>query len=120
MIHEISTNRVLKIDPRTEETFFIGPDFGFKKQKWFGGIFAKTNGCIYGIPHNATGVLKINPHTDECMILGDGILPEGQWKWHGGLANLDGSKIYGFPNVSTFIGGFFIIHRADTYISFIP
>ena len=96
----ISTNRVLKINPRTEETWLIGPDLTYDKQKWFGGIFAKTNGCIYGIPHNTTGVLKIDPHTDTITILGEGQLPEGQWKWHGGLANKDGSKIYGFPNVS--------------------
>ena len=100
-----STNRVLKIDPLTEETSFIGPDYTFMKQKWFGGIYAKTNGCIYGIPHNASGVLKINPYSDECTILGDGQLPKGEWKWHGGLSNLDGSKIYGFPNVSRSMNG---------------
>lgn len=41
-------------------------------------------------------MLKINPKTQEVTILGT--LPEGLWKWHGGLASSDGSKIIGFPN----------------------
>lgn len=31
-------------------------------------------------------------------MLGEGTLPKGQWKWHGGLATADGNKIIGFPN----------------------
>lgn len=31
-------------------------------------------------------------------ILAEGNLPEGQWKWHGGLASKDRAKIIGFPN----------------------
>lgn len=31
-------------------------------------------------------------------ILAEGTLPDGQWKWHGGLASDDGTKIIGFPN----------------------
>lgn len=45
------------------------------------------------------GVLKIDPSNDEVslLFLEDGqLLPEGQWKWHGGLRA--GDKIYGFPN----------------------
>lgn len=68
------------------------------KQKWFGGLFSSYNNCIYGIPHNHTGVLKINPENDEVTIIGEGELPEGLWKWHGGLITLDGKKIVGFPN----------------------
>ena len=26
------------------------------------------------------------------------MLPDGQWKWHGGLASSDNTKIIGFPN----------------------
>lgn len=54
--------------------------------------------CNSGIPHNATGVLKINPMTQEVTVLAEGTLPEGRWKWHGGLASLDKTKIIGFPN----------------------
>jgi hypothetical protein len=44
-------------------------------------------------------VLKIDPSTDEVSFLHalDGeLLPEGNWKWHGGLRAKD--KIIGFPN----------------------
>ena len=91
-----SANRVMKIDPRKETTEYIGPEYT-GKAKWYGGITG-SDGCIYGIPHNATGVLKINPTTQEVTILAEGSLPEGRWKWHGGLASLDGTKIIGFPN----------------------
>jgi hypothetical protein len=43
-------------------------------------------------------VLKIDPRTDEVSVLAEGTLPEGRWKWHGGLASLDGKKFIGFPN----------------------
>ncbi|KAL9180254.1 hypothetical protein ACHAXT_008224 [Thalassiosira profunda] len=88
--------RVMKIDPRLETVEFIGPDYP-GKAKWYGGIMAH-DGCIYGIPHNATGVLKINPRTQEVTVLAEGSLPEGRWKWHGGLASSDLTKLIGFPN----------------------
>ena len=43
-------------------------------------------------------MLKINPKTQDVSILAEGTLPEGRWKWHGGLSSPDGSKIIGFPN----------------------
>lgn len=91
-----SAPRVLKIDPVHETTEFIGPEFE-GKAKWYGGIVGSDLN-IYGIPHNATGVLKINPTIQEVTVLAEGSLPEGLWKWHGGLASQDGSKIIGFPN----------------------
>mmetsp|Transcript_3956 Transcript_3956/g.8917 ORF Transcript_3956/g.8917 Transcript_3956/m.8917 type:complete len:1089 (-) Transcript_3956:770-4036(-) len=91
-----SAPRVMKIDPRLETTEYIGPEFP-GKAKWYGGI-PGADGCIYGIPHNSTGVLKINPKTQEVTILAEGTLPEGRWKWHGGLASNDLTKIIGFPN----------------------
>lgn len=67
------------------------------RQKWYGGIIG-SDGNIYGIPHNATTVLVIDPSSDTVSTLSgtDGPLPEGSWKWHGGLAA--GHKIIGFPN----------------------
>ena len=91
-----SAPRVMKIDPVKETTEYIGPEFP-GKAKWYGGITG-ADGCIYGIAHNSSGVLKINPQTQEVTILAEGALPEGRWKWHGGLASLDRKKIIGFPN----------------------
>ena len=87
---------MLKIDPRKETLELIGPEFP-GAQKWFGGILA-ADGCIYGIPHNSSGVLKIDPSTQSCTVLGKGKLQEGKWKWHGGLAIDEGRKLIGFPN----------------------
>lgn len=91
-----SAPRVMKIDPVNNTTEYIGPEYP-GKAKWYGGI-PGADGCIYGIPHNSTGVLKINPKTQEVTILAQGTLPEGLWKWHGGLASDDLTKIIGFPN----------------------
>lgn len=91
-----NAQRVLKIDPRTLETTFIGPNYE-GGQKWYGGLLA-ANGSIYGIPQNASGIIKINPTTQEVSIIGLGTLPEGEWKWHGGITTTDQKLIYGFPN----------------------
>jgi len=91
-----SAPRVMKIDPRNDTTEYIGPEFD-GKAKWYGGIIGADD-CIYGIAHNSTGVLKINPMTQEVSVMAEGTLPKGRWKWHGGLSSLDRKKIIGFPN----------------------
>jgi len=91
-----NATRVLKIDPREDKIEYIGPSFE-GKQKWYGGIVG-CDGCLYGIPQNYHGVLKINPRDQSCTILMSDNIPEGDWKWHGGLAIQDGRFIMGFPN----------------------
>jgi hypothetical protein len=90
--------RVVKLNPVTDEVVAIGSTFE-GGQKWYGGIEG-SDGCVYGVPHNAQTVLKIDPSTDEVSLLEgtDLPLPQGNWKWHGGLAA--GDKIIGFPNNS--------------------
>jgi hypothetical protein len=92
-----NATRVLKIDPCNETIECIGPTFE-GLQKWFGGILG-SDGCVYGIPQNASKVLKINPYTQECTLIGDG-LGDGMWKYHGGTAINGGTKIVGYPNNS--------------------
>ena len=117
--------RVCKVHPATDEVVMIGPtdlnrpttaadnldsdDSKMEEEiprcKWFGGIIG-TDGCIYGIPHNTQGVLKIDPTTDEVTIMkqdGGKPLPKGNWKWHGGLAAPVYHKIIGFPNNSDYV-----------------
>ena len=91
-----NANFVVKVNPATDEVVLIGPKM-VGKQKWYGGIIG-SDGNIYGIPHNAATVLKIDPRNDSVSTLSgtSGSLPEGNWKWHGGLAA--GHKIIGFPN----------------------
>jgi len=31
------------------------------------------DGCIYGIPHTATSVLRVDPRTDQVRMLGEGV-----------------------------------------------
>ena len=38
--------------------------------KWQGGVLA-SDGIIYGIPHNATQVLRFDPLTQQATLLGD-------------------------------------------------
>lgn len=91
-----NATQVLKINPRDETIELIGPIFP-GKQKWFGGILA-SDGCVYGIPQNASSVLKIDPINNCVSVLGEGLLQDGKWKWHGGIAINNGNKIIGYPN----------------------
>jgi hypothetical protein len=76
---------------RVEE---IGPELPEGQNKWYGGIKG-VDGCIYGMPYTATGVLRINPWDDSVKILGN--FPAGGWKWHGGLLAPQTGVIYAFP-----------------------
>ena len=62
----------------------------------YGGVLA-PDGCIYGLPYAADGVLKIDPVAQSVSILPlpDEVAPGG-YKWHGGALGPDGN-IYGYP-----------------------
>lgn len=47
-----------------------------------------------GVPQNASSVLRIDPLSLRVSTLGS--LPEGGWKWHGGVVGADGA-IYSLP-----------------------
>ena len=61
--------------------------------KWRGGVLA-ADGNIYGIPLNATQVLRFDPRTQQATRVG-AELPGG-YKWSGGVLAADGN-IYGIP-----------------------
>ncbi|KAK3252248.1 hypothetical protein CYMTET_38440 [Cymbomonas tetramitiformis] len=63
--------------------------------KWHGGVVAR-DGNIYGVPANATSVLKISVPSGEVTTFGDASLLEGDYKWYGGLLAADGA-IYCIP-----------------------
>jgi len=57
--------RVLMIDTKTDECRQIGPRFlDTTMNKWQNGFLAK-DGCVYGIPQRAPGILKISPPVHE-------------------------------------------------------
>jgi len=70
----------------------LGSDSG----KWEGGVLA-PNGKIYGIPHNSTAVLEIDPASRTATTFGS-LSDSG--KWIGGVLAPNG-KIYGIPCNST-------------------
>jgi hypothetical protein len=54
-----------------------------------------VDGCIYAPPYTATGVLRIDPRTDNVQVIGH--FPYGGYKWHGGLLAKSTGVIYAFP-----------------------
>ena len=56
-------NRVLKYDPRANNTFYVGNDLGNRRYKWSGGAVTST-GVICCTPWNANRVLIIDPFED--------------------------------------------------------
>eukprot|EP00934_Nitzschia_sp_Nitz4_P005219 Nitzschia sp. Nitz4//scaffold357_size15932//14071//15789//NITZ4_008876-RA/size15932-processed-gene-0.28-mRNA-1//1//CDS//3329548986//5209//frame0 len=119
------SHHVLKINPMTnplrtdkegakDEVSFVGPAFP-GKCKWYGGILGKQDGAIYGIPQNASGVLRITP--TEVSVHGQDVIAEehvelteslqepetdnyatehglfGNHKWHGGAAAHNGDIV---------------------------
>ena len=50
--------------------------------KWSGGVLA-ADGNIYGIPSNATQVLRFDPRTQQATLVGDQL--PGDYKWNGGV-----------------------------------
>lgn len=61
--------------------------------KYHGGNQSPVDGCIYAIPQSATHVLKIDPATDKCTLVGPSL--PGRWKWYGGVIGKQDGAIYG-------------------------
>ena len=68
---------------------------------WFGGVLG-PDGNIYGIPYNATTILKINPITGVATTSAMGATLPGGAAWLGGVLGPDGN-IYGIPYNTTTI-----------------
>lgn len=65
-----------------------------KNYKWLGGSKG-MDGNIYGMPCDASSILKINVETDECTTFGD--TGEGKSKWQGAVLARDGC-VYAIPS----------------------
>lgn len=53
--------RVLRINCETDELTLVGPLLLDGENKFQNGFSARADGCLYGIPQRATGVLRIVP-----------------------------------------------------------
>eukprot|EP00968_Pinguiococcus_pyrenoidosus_P007255 scaffold482_cov247-Pinguiococcus_pyrenoidosus.AAC.4 len=73
--------------PETESCKVIGQYFRNMKNKWQNG-FMGSDGCVYGIPQNWPGVLRIDMETEEVTALGE---YEGKDKWEGGVVDREGN-----------------------------
>ena len=86
------------------ETFFPKEDMeGAKDErhrewKYHGGNISPVDGCIYAIPQSAHYVLKIDPVTDLCALVGPKL--EGKYQWYGGIVGKQDDAIYGVPHNS--------------------
>ena len=72
--------RVLKVNPWTEEVKMIGPEFE-GKNKWQNGFLGRDL-AVYGLPCNASSVLRIS---DDDQVTTVGGPWEGVEKWEGGV-----------------------------------
>ncbi|CAE7389770.1 strG [Symbiodinium necroappetens] len=68
------------------------------KWKYHGGTICPIDKAIYCIPQSALHVLKIDPVTGTCQLVG----PElpGKYKWYGGVVGKHDQAIYGIPHNS--------------------
>lgn len=71
----------------------------FREWKYHGGALS-PDGSIYAVPQSALHVLKIDPSTDSCELVG----PElpGRCKWYGGVVGNDGA-MYAIPHNSSHV-----------------
>lgn len=65
--------------------------------KWIGAVLA-NNGYIYGIPHNRSDILKIDPSDNSYSYFGN---LSGSGKWAEGVVSPDGRYIYCMPYNAT-------------------
>ena len=87
--------RVLRIDVATDSLSLIGPPLLDGENKFQNG-FAAKDGCMYGIPQRAMGILKIDPETDDVDVLPCEGMIDVKDKFEGGVLAGDGC-IYCMP-----------------------
>ena len=97
-------SRVLQIDPSEEKgtVRMVGGSVleladGVKEWPWFGSV-AASDGCVYGIPRNATSVLKFDPRHQTLSTFGK--LDEGLDKYRCAVLGQSGRFIFCIPNLA--------------------
>jgi hypothetical protein len=89
--------RVLKIHNETDKLELVGPLLLDGENKYQNGFLSERDGCLYGIPQRATGILRIDPRDDhvDVMSCGEEIIGTKD-KFEGGVMCFDGT-IYCIP-----------------------
>jgi hypothetical protein len=84
--------RVLKIHNETDELELVGPLLLDGENKYQNGFVSEVDGCLYGIPQRATGILRIDPKDDHVDVMSCGEkMIDTKDKFEGGVMGLDGS-----------------------------
>lgn len=97
----VPTQTITKI-PIPYEEFYEDPKVARAQRKmiwkYHGGNIC-SDGCIYAVPQSAWHVLKIDPRTDTCSLVGPTLA--GKYKWYGGVES--GGAIYCVPQNSSHV-----------------
>ena len=85
--------RVLKIHVETDALELVGPLLLDGENKYQNG-FCASDGCLYGIPQRATGILRIDGRDDHVDVMPLGADLAGvKDKFEGGVQAVDGSSV---------------------------
>ena len=94
--------KVLRIDCHTDQLTLVGPPLLEGLNKFQNGFVSDRDGCLYGIPQRASGVLRIIPARDrdgedhvDFMDCGPDLIGVKD-KFEGGVLGMDGN-IYCIP-----------------------
>ena len=98
----VPTMTITKL-PIPYEAFYFeteGPEVAKQQRemiwKYHGGNTCPIDGMIYAVPQSAWHVLKIDPTTDTCSLVGPKL--EGKYKWYGGVVHKADGAIYCVPH----------------------
>jgi len=101
----ITDKRVLRLDPITHSTAFVGDDLGIIREgtlsNWMNGVLG-ADGIIYGVPVNGDSILSYNITSEKTKLIAEGhpLLPKGKTshdgKFGGGVL-ADNGIIYFIP-----------------------
>ena len=92
-----NANKILKKDPFSNSTTFVGNDLGPDQWKWWGFIKG-ADGVLYGIPFNANSILSYDVASEEMSLIAEQneILLSGNMKFGAGVLAENGI-IYFIP-----------------------
>lgn len=100
----VPTQTVTKLPIPYEDFYQDNPQLAKAQRnciwKYHGGSISTHDGCIYAIPQSALHVLKIDPITEKCSLVGPPL--PGKYKWYGGVPCSDGA-IYCVPQNSSHV-----------------
>jgi len=91
--------------PIPYDAFFSDPATAEQQRqlewKYHGGSLCPVDGSLYAIPQSALHVLKIDPVSETCELVGPPL--GGRFKWYGGVIGKTDGALYGIPHNSSHV-----------------